>query len=208
MKWRFESFGEEGRNCSAIMPISLPVNHLQQGGWAKSLYICRAGRHSYGTENVMWAGWQSWKKMDQLWANFESCFCVFSWTKKNLFLFKDCRVFTKKLHNISFTIFSKFVLNLFLLNCVLLYWRLLPARLLYNEFGLEYEKLGCIYLLGKGSNFLSHGLQYVSKYRHSSTYAVFWDSEKQCKSKIVLLEEWFSTKTPKWGSQLLQSPLF
>ena len=45
-------------------------------------------------------------------------------------------------------------------------------------------------------------------YRHSSTYAVFWDSTKPCKQKTVLLEKWFSTKTPKWDSQLLQSPLF
>ena len=165
-------------------------------------------------ETFLWyrkcdVGWLAiLKKNGPIMSKFWELFLRVFMDKKILFLFKDCRVFTKKLHNISFTIFSKFVLNLFLLNCVLLYWRLLPARLLYNEFGLEYEKLGCIYLLGKGSNFLSHGLQYVSKYRHSSTYAVFWDSEKQCKSKIVLLEEWFSTKTPKWGSQLLQSPLF
>ena len=32
-------------------------------------------------------------------------------------------------------------------------------------------------------------------YRHSSTYAVFWDSTKPCKQKTVLLEKWFSTKT-------------
>ena len=38
-------------------------------------------------------------------------------------------------------------------------------------------------------------------YRHSSTYAVFWDSTKPCKQKTVLLEKWFSTKTPKWDSQ-------
>ena len=30
---------------------------------------------------------------------------------------------------------------------------------------------------------------------------------KLCKQKTVLLEEWFSTKTPKWDSQNFQSPL-
>ena len=47
-----------------------------------------------------------------------------------------------------------------------------------------------------------------SRYRHSSTYTVFWEFEKLCKQKTVLLEEWFNTKTPKWDSQLFQSPLF
>ena len=31
---------------------------------------------------------------------------------------------------------------------------------------------------------------------------------RPCKQKTVLLEEWFSTKTPKWDSQHFQSPLF
>ena len=30
LKWRFELVGEEERNCSAIMPISLQVNHLKE----------------------------------------------------------------------------------------------------------------------------------------------------------------------------------
>ena len=37
----------------------------------------------------------------------------------------------------------------------------------------------------------------LHKYRQSSTYAVFRDSRKPCKQKTVLLEERFSTKTPK-----------
>ena len=48
----------------------------------------------------------------------------------------------------------------------------------------------------------------ISSYRQSSTYAVFWDSDKPCKQKTVLLEKWFSTKIPKWDSQHFQSPLF
>ena len=37
---------------------------------------------------------------------------------------------------------------------------------------------------------------------------LFFETEKPCKQKTVLLEEWFSSKTPKWDCQLLQSPLF
>ena len=50
--------------------------------------------------------------------------------------------------------------------------------------------------------------EWQKKYRQSSTYAVFLRLWKPCKQKTVLLEEWFSTKTPKWDCQLLQSPLF
>ena len=31
---------------------------------------------------------------------------------------------------------------------------------------------------------------------------------KPCKQKIMLLEEWFSSKTPKWDSSNFQTPLF
>ena len=47
-------------------------------------------------------------------------------------------------------------------------------------------------------------LSSISMYRQSSTYAVFWDSDKPCKQKTVLLEEWFSSKTQKWDSQQFQ----
>ena len=59
---------------------------------AKSLYRSRAGRHFYGTENEIWAGFgpvdntekQIWGR---LWATFEGSFFMFLGAKKQFNLF-------------------------------------------------------------------------------------------------------------------------
>ena len=47
--------------------------------WSKSLYISPAVSHFYGTEYVIWAGWQYWNKvLGRLRATFEGVSLMFS----------------------------------------------------------------------------------------------------------------------------------
>ena len=68
----------------------------------KSLYRSRAGRHFYGTENVIWAGFgpignTEKKSLGRLWATFEDVFFMFSGEKKNLkFFFENVVVSAQK----------------------------------------------------------------------------------------------------------------
>ena len=70
---------------------------------AKSLYRSCAGRHFYGTENVIWPSFgpvgNSEKK---IWADYEQLLsALFSCLGKQIFL-KHGAIGTEKLHNISF----------------------------------------------------------------------------------------------------------
>ena len=56
--------------------------------YPKSLYRSRAGRHFYGTENVIWAdfgpvGNTEKKSLGRLWATFKDGFFMFLGAKKN-----------------------------------------------------------------------------------------------------------------------------
>ena len=79
----------------------------------KSLYRSSAGRHFYGTENVILAvfgliGNTYWKKkfgpiMSNFWGRL---YHVFGWKKKSLiFFWKCCSVRTEKLHSFNLRIF-------------------------------------------------------------------------------------------------------
>ncbi len=126
----------------------------------KPLDRSRAGRHFYGTENVFWAGFgpvgntgkkSAWADYEQLLRAVFSCFQG----QKNIakFFWKYPSVRTEKLHKISLTKF--FFWNFFdpqnmkkpfsnrakiVYDCVLLYWRHLLARLLYNDFDCNHFK--------------------------------------------------------------------
>jgi hypothetical protein len=61
---------------------------------AKSLYRSRAGTHFYGTENVIWAGFEpigntEKKSLGRLWATFEDGFFMFLGAKFFLTVFEN-----------------------------------------------------------------------------------------------------------------------
>ena len=117
----------------------------------QSHYIARsrAGRHFYGTVNEIWAGFGPvgntyWKThFGPIMSNFWGLFFMFSRPKKRFIFFKNiyCSVRTKKLHNSSFIIFWFFLPQNRLNIHNQIYWRHLPARLLYNDFGPEYTSI-------------------------------------------------------------------
>ena len=104
-------------------------SHLQ----SKSLHRIRAGRHFFGTENVTWAGFGPIGNTEKkVWAYYEQLlrrfFHVFGC--KNFFEFFFENVVASSLKSCIISNRAKFKIN-----CVLLYWMHLPARLLYSDFG-------------------------------------------------------------------------
>ena len=87
------------------MFLSCP--NLQECFASKSLYRCCAGRHFYGAENEIWAGFgppvsNTEKKIG---ADYEQLlrviFSSFQGQKNNFFFFKYCSTCTKKLHKMK-----------------------------------------------------------------------------------------------------------
>ena len=98
----FDDFYDVGLGCASTIALALILPGLSNkvrsprvgSCWvhlyAKSLYKSRAGRHFYGTENVIWAGFgqigNTEKKSDWLSAAFEGGFSSFQ--GQNIFFFE------------------------------------------------------------------------------------------------------------------------